>query len=63
AEEMVAKAKEKGLCYGINFNHRFTPAARLAKKWIDEGRIGHQLFMNISMWIRNPRETSPWFQI
>ena len=63
AEQMVAKAKEKNLCYGINLNHRFTPAARLAKKWVDEGRIGHQLFMNVSMWIMNPRETSQWFQI
>ena len=63
AEEMVAKAAEKGLCYGINLNHRFTPAAYLAKKWVDEGRIGHQLFANVSMWIKNPRESSPWFQI
>lgn len=63
AEEMVAKAKEKGLCYGINLNHRFTPAAELAKKWVDEGRIGHQLFINMSMWIMNPRETSPYFQL
>jgi predicted dehydrogenase len=63
AEAMVTKAKEKGLCYGINLNHRFTPTARLAKKWVEEGRIGHQLFMNVSMWIKNPRETSPWFQI
>ena len=63
AEEMVAKAKEKALCFGINLNHRFTPAARLAKKWVEEGRIGHQLFMNMSMWIKNPRESSPYFQI
>jgi predicted dehydrogenase len=63
AEEMVALATTKGLCYGINLNHRFTPAARLAKRWVDEGRIGHQLFMNISMWIKNPNESSPWFQI
>ncbi len=63
AEAMVAKAREKGLCYGINLNHRFTPTAQLARKWVDEGRIGHQLFMNVSMWIKNPRETSPWFQI
>ena len=63
AEEMVAKAAEKGLCYGINLNHRFTPAAYLAKKWVDEGKIGHQLFANVSMWIKNPRESSPWFQI
>lgn len=63
AEEMVAKAKEKGLCYGINLNHRFTPAAELAKQWINEGRIGHQLFINMSMWIMNPRESSPYFQL
>ena len=63
AEAMVAKAREKGLCYGINLNHRFTPAARLAKRWQDEGRLGHLLFVNMSMWIMNPRESSPYFQI
>jgi predicted dehydrogenase len=63
AEEMVAKAQEKGLCFGIDLNHRFTPAARLAKKWVDEGRLGHLLFINMSMWIMNPRESSPYFQI
>jgi len=62
-EEMVEAARKKGVCYGINLNHRFTPAAKLAKKWVEEGRIGHQLFMNVSMWIMNPRESSPWFQI
>lgn len=63
AEEMVAKAKEKNLCFGIDLNHRFTPAARIAKKWLDDGRLGHLLFINMSMWIMNPRESSPWFQI
>ncbi|MBC7237163.1 MAG: Gfo/Idh/MocA family oxidoreductase [Chloroflexi bacterium] len=63
AEAMVAKAREKGLCFGINLNHRFTPAARLAKKWVDEGRLGHLLFINMAMWIKNPRESSPYFQI
>jgi predicted dehydrogenase len=63
AELMVAKAREKGVCYGINLNHRFTPAARLAKKWQDDGRIGHPLFINMSMWIKNPAESSPYFQI
>lgn len=63
AEEMVTKAQEKGLCYGINLNHRFTPAARIAKRWVNEGKIGYPLFMNVSMWIMNPRESSPWFQI
>ena len=63
AEEMVARAKAKGVCYGIDLNHRFTPAARLAKKWVDEGRLGHQLFINMSMWIMNPAESSPYFHI
>jgi predicted dehydrogenase len=63
AEEMVRLAREKGVCYGINLNHRFTPAARLARRWVDEGRIGHLLFVNMSMWIMNPRETSPYFHL
>jgi predicted dehydrogenase len=63
AEEMVVRAREKGVCYGINLNHRFTPAARLAKKWVEEGRLGHLLFINMSMWIKNPAESSPYFHL
>jgi predicted dehydrogenase len=63
AEQMVAKAREQQLCYGINLNHRFTPAARIAKKWQTEGRLGHLLFINMAMWIKNPNESSPYFQI
>jgi predicted dehydrogenase len=63
AEEMVAKAREKRLCFGIDFNHRFTPAALIAKRWVDEGRLGHLLFINMAMWIKNPTESSPYFQI
>jgi len=63
AREMVDKAREKRLCLGVNLNHRFTPAARLARKWVDEGRLGHLLFVNMSMWIKNPNESSPYFQI
>ena len=37
---MVALARRETRCYGINLNHRFTPAARLAKHWVDEGRLG-----------------------
>ena len=63
AEEMVALAREKGVCYGINLNHRFTPLARKAKEWVEEGRLGHLLFVNMAMWIKNPAESSPWFQL
>jgi predicted dehydrogenase len=63
AEEMVAQAREKNLCFGVNLNHRFTPAAILAKEWVAAGRMGHLLFVNMSMWIMNPNESSPYFQI
>ena len=63
ARQMVALARDKRLCYGINLNHRFTPLARTAKQWVQEGRLGHLLFINMAMWIKNPAESSPWFQI
>ncbi len=63
AEAMVVKAREKNLCFGVNLSHRFTPAGILAKRWITEGRLGHLLFINMGMWIMNPNESSPYFQI
>jgi predicted dehydrogenase len=63
AEEMVALAREKNLRYGINLNHRFTPAALRAKEWITEGRLGEMNIINMTMWINNPNESSPWFHI
>jgi predicted dehydrogenase len=63
AREMVARAEEKGLYFGINLNHRFTPPAATARKWMDEGKLGTPLLMNMTMWIGNPNETSPWFHI
>ena len=63
AAEMVRVAHEQRRCFGIDFNHRFTPAAQLAKRWQNEGRLGHLLFVNMSMWIMNPRESSPYFQL
>ena len=51
AQEMVDTAKRLNRCYGIDLNHRFTPAARQAKKWQDDGRIGELLFCNMALWI------------
>jgi predicted dehydrogenase len=51
AQEMVDTAARLGLRYGIDMNHRFTPAARQAKKWQDDGRIGELLFCNMALWI------------
>jgi len=63
AEEMVALAKEKNLRYGVNLNHRFTPAAELARQWVDEGRLGDINMINMTMWINNPNESSPHFHM
>ena len=63
AREMVRKAREKSLYFGINLNHRFVPPAAKAKNWIDEGKLGDLLLINMTMWIDNPNETSPWFHL
>lgn len=63
AVEMVALAREKNLRYGINLNHRFTPAAKRAREWVDSGRLGEVNVINMTMWINNPNETSPWFHM
>jgi len=64
AEEMVAHASARHLCLGVDFNHRFTPAARLAKRWVDEGALGDLLFANMALWIGRPRdEASPYFHL
>ena len=63
AEAMVALAREKNLRYGINLNHRFTPAAQLAKEWVVDGRLGEINMIDMTMWINNPNETSPHFHM
>ncbi len=63
AREMVAAARERGLYFGINLNHRFVPPAARARKWLDEGKLGNPLLINMTMWIDNPNETSPWFHL
>jgi len=63
AREMVLKARQQGVCLGTDLNHRFTPPAAIAKRWVSEGRIGAILFMSMSMWIGNPAESSPYFHL
>jgi predicted dehydrogenase len=63
AEEMVALARKMNVRYGVNLNHRFTPAALRAREWVTSGRLGEINIVNMTMWINNPNETSPWFHI
>ena len=62
-EKMVALAAKKNVAYAINLNHRFTPAAKKAREWVDQGRLGRLALVNMRMWINNPVETSPWFHL
>jgi predicted dehydrogenase len=50
-EEMVATARRVDRCFAIDLNHRFTPAARTAKRWQEEGHLGDLLFVNMALWI------------
>ncbi len=63
AEAMVQLAQARAIPYAINLNHRFTPAARRAKQWLDDGRLGALHMVNMRMWINNPVESSPWFHL
>jgi predicted dehydrogenase len=64
AEEMVRVACEQKKCLALDFNHRFTPAARLAKRWQDEGKLGPLLFLNMALWIGRPGKfDSPYFHL
>jgi predicted dehydrogenase len=64
AEEMVRVARDQKRCFGIDLNHRFTPAARLAKQWQNEGRLGGLLFVNMALWIGKPDDyESPFYHL
>ena len=63
ARSMQKRAEEKRVRYGINLNHRFTPSAVKAKEWITNGRIGSIHMIDLTMWIDNPVESSPWFHL
>ncbi len=64
AAEMVRVARELNRCLGVNMNHRFTPAARLAKQWQQDGRLGDLLFANMALWIGRPGAfESPYFHL
>ncbi|MCC2669004.1 MAG: putative oxidoreductase [Armatimonadetes bacterium] len=63
AREMVRAARKQERYFGVNLNHRFVPPAAKARKWMDEGKLGQPLLINMTMWIDNPNETSPWFHL
>lgn len=64
AEEMVAEAERLNRCFGLDLNHRFTPAARMAKKWQNDGELGTLLFLNMGLWIGRPEKLeTPYYHM
>jgi UDP-N-acetylglucosamine 3-dehydrogenase len=63
AREMVNSAREKGVRFACNLNHRFTPAAYRAKELIVNGQLGKQLFINMRLTIQNPAEETEWLHM
>ncbi|MFC4809925.1 Gfo/Idh/MocA family protein [Paenibacillus sp. GCM10023250] len=63
AREMLAAAEAAGVKHMAGFNYRFAPAVRLAKKLIDEGRIGrihHFRAVFLQDWLVDPGFPLVW---
>ncbi len=63
AREMLAAAEKNGVKHQIGFNYRFVPAVQLAKKLIDEGKIGkiyHFRALYLQDWIIDPDFPLVW---
>ena len=63
AEEMLEAVTKAGVRHQIGFNYRFTPAVRLAKKLIDDGRLGkifHFRALYLQDWIIDPSFPLVW---
>jgi len=63
AEEMLAAANETGVVTMVSYNYRHTPALQMAKKLIEEGRIGDILTFRgyyLQDWGADPEKPLSW---
>jgi predicted dehydrogenase len=63
AREMLAAAQKNNIKHQIGFNYRFAPAIQLAKKLIDQGKIGkifHFRGFYLQDWIIDPEFPLVW---
>jgi predicted dehydrogenase len=63
AEAMLAAAKETGVVTMLSYNYRHTPALQMAKRLIDEGRIGKILTFRgyyLQDWGADPSTPLSW---
>jgi len=63
AREMLEAVKKSGVKHQIGFNYRFVPAIQLAKRLIDQGKIGkifHFRALYLQDWIIDPEFPLVW---
>lgn len=63
AREMLAAVREAGVTHMLCHNYRFVPAVQLAKRLIDEGRLGHIYHFRgvyLQDWIMDPDFPLVW---
>ena len=63
AREMLDAAEKAGVVHFLNHNYRRAPAVALAKKWIDEGKLGriyHWRACYLQSWIMDPQFPLTW---
>jgi predicted dehydrogenase len=63
AREMYELAEKQGVTHYVNHNYRRTPAVRLAKRLIDEGRVGrifHWRGCYLQSWVVDPNFPLTW---
>lgn len=63
AQDMLSAARKAGTINMINFNYRRVPAVQLAKKLVDEGRLGeirHFRARYLQDWIMDPEFPLAW---
>ncbi len=63
SREMLAAAEQAGIKHMVGFNYRFAPAVQLAKKLVEEGRIGqiyHFRAVFLQDWIIDPSFPLVW---
>ena len=49
AEQMVAKAEEKGVHLAIDYNRRFAPGYAKAREWFDDGACGQVTYIDMKL--------------
>jgi predicted dehydrogenase len=63
SREMLSAAESAGVTHMVGFNYRFAPAVQLAKKLVDEGRLGqiyHFRAWFLQDWIIDPEFPLVW---